>query len=242
MLALVCAGLGGVALGTPSSPSAHTSKVIWPRGDPAVVVRSILKQPAYRTQAAADESSFGKLVDLVLQWIADRLRPIMRALGRGFVGTQSVGQVLGLLLIAASLGGLIYLVSRIALALVRDRRRTSQRLGTTSLGVRRSAEEWRALATAAAARGAYGEAIVALWNASLRVLDDRALVAFDPARTAGEYRRLVGRVRTAAAAPFDELALRFTYATFSQADARRSDYESAERSFGALVPVLGPSS
>ena len=68
-------------------------------------------------------------------------------------------------------------------------------------------------------------------------LEQRELVAYDPARTPGEYRRLVRGRRSEAAPAFDELAERFTRAAFAREPALRDDFEAAQRAYAVFEPA-----
>ena len=69
-----------------------------------------------------------------------------------------------------------------------------------------------ARARAAAAAGRNHEAAALLWASALRALDERGRVRFDPARTPGEWRRLVGDPA------FDALARDAVVAMFGERD------------------------
>jgi hypothetical protein len=147
--------------------------------------------------------------------------------------------VLGVVLICAALCALAYVVFRLIVAFARPARSAAERAkDARELAAARSPAGWRALARAAAARGDYAGAIAALFAAALSALDASDLVEADPARTPGEYRRLVRRARAAAAAPFDDLADRFVRAAYAERPPARVDFEAAERALAALEPEL----
>ena len=218
-----------------------TAPLAYPHGDPDRVVRSVLAEPAYRASAAATASApRPTLYQVVWDWIVDHvLRPLFHPLASALSASHGIGTLIGLLLIVVALGLLAFVVFRIALAFVGPAV-ASGALGR-ALGAHAPAEgsaHWRGAAREAAARGAYAEAISALFRAALAELDERAIVAFDAARTPGEYRRAVRRARSAAAPPFDALAERFVRAAFAQERAERPEFDAAERALAEFEPAL----
>lgn len=218
-----------------------TSAPAYPHGDPDRVVRSVLAEPAFRSSVSATASApRPTLIEVVWDWVADHiLRPLLHPLASALSASHGVGTVVGLLLIVVSLGLLAFVVFRIALAFAGPAA-ASAALGRV-FGARAPAEDsayWRGAAREAASRGAYAEAISALFRAALAELDDRAIVAFDAARTPGEYRRAVRRARSAAALPFDALADRFVRAAFAPDTPQRSEFDAAERALDEFEPAL----
>jgi hypothetical protein len=218
-----------------------TGSPVYPHGDPDRIIRSVLADPAYRsaapTTAVAPQPS---LLELAWNWFLEHvLRPLFHPLARALAASHGAGTIVGLLLLALALGLLAFVGFRLAVAFGRP---TLEAAGSRAFGAREAATpaaDWLAAARAAAARGAYGEAISALFRAALAELDERAIVAFDAARTPGEYRRAVRRARAAAAAPFDDLAERFVRAAFADATPQRAEFDAAERAFAAFAPALG---
>jgi hypothetical protein len=199
----------------------------------------VLAQAAYRNApASGDRKPTPSLWQLAWEWFVDHIvRPILHPIGNALAHSQGVGKWVGLLLIAIALGALAFLILRLVLAFVRPRRdgRPLER-GVRSLDLGRSSAEWLALAREASARGDYERAIAALFAAALAALDERAVIALDPARTPGEYRRLVRRSRADASPAFDELADRYVRAAYAEAAPERSDFEAAERAYANFVP------
>ncbi len=218
-----------------------TGSAAFPHGDPDAVVRTILAEPAYRS--AAPTTSVApppSALQLAWQWFVDHvLARILHPIARVLAASHQAGAVIGVVLVVLALALLGYVGFRLAVAFARP-----ALAGRASAGAGRQAAaalgspQWRTLASEAAARGAYAEAIAALFRAALAALDERAIVAFDAARTPGEYRRAVRRARIAAAAPFDELAERFVRAAFADATPERAEFDAAERALTALEPVL----
>lgn len=213
----------------------------WPHGDPNVVVRSVLQEPAFRTAMATSHAMPARSpFDIALAWFVEHVvRPLFPRLAHALGATHDAGTVAGVTLVVLSIIGLAYGLVRVALAFVRQPAARPE-AGTVSLrSVRtRSAAAWRDVAAEAAAAGDFARAIAALFAAALATLDARGLIAFDAARTPGEYRRLVRRLRRDAGAPFDELCERYVRAAYAAVPAEASDFAAAARAFGALEPAL----
>lgn len=206
----------------------------WPHGDPNVIVRSILAQPAYR-EAPKASAPTESLVDRILRWIGDRLRDIFKRFGAGPAMTSS-GLVVGWLLLLAALAGLANVVYRFAVLVARGYAGRVGQSAESNLAPPSTSAALRAAAVAAAERADYARAIVLLFRAALAALDERTLVLYDAARTPREYRRIVRRTVAAASGPFDELTARFVRATFAEAPASRADYDEAAGAFDAFEP------
>ncbi len=212
------------------------SGAAWPR-DPAIVVRDVLAQPAYRTAPVTSaEKPKPSLWQEVWDWIRARFKEFFGPVARAVAGASRVGAWLGIALMIAAFLGLAFVLVRLALAFAAPEARAQRNFAGRALVQRRSSAEWREAASALAARGEYARAIAALFGAALAELDERALVPFDASRTPGEYRRLVRRVRAEAAPPFDELSAGFVRAAFSGVPAGPADFASAERAFAGFEP------
>lgn len=206
----------------------------WPHGDPNVVVRSILAQPAYR-EAPTSSAPAESLFDRVFRWIGDRLHDIFKRFGVG-PAMRNSGVVVGWLLLLAGLVGLANVIYRFAVLVAGDRAGHAARSVGIALATPSTSAALRAEAAAAAERADYARAIVLLFRAALAALDERALILYDAARTPREYRRIVRRTVAAASGPFDELTARFVRATFAEAPASRADYDAAAGAFDAFDP------
>jgi hypothetical protein len=214
--------------------------VTWTNGDPNAVIKRVLDDPAYRdARATTAEKPHESLLGVIWDWIAEHLRPLFHPIAKALGATQGASTLIGYVLIGLALVALVFAVFRLVLAFARPPIRPGGRQAESlALDADRTSPEWRALARVAAARGDYAGAIAALFGAALAELDARALVAFDAARTPGEYRRLVRRARAQASAPFDDLAERFVRALYAPERPQPSDYEAAERALAAFEPAL----
>jgi len=214
----------------------------YPHGDPDAVVHAVLADPAYGaaapTTAVKPQPS---LWEAAWQWFANHvLGPLFHPIARALAASRGAGTIVGVVLVVLALGLLAFVGFRLAVAFARpvvDAGARGAVRGAHEPAL--SVQDWLALAREAAARGAYAEAIAALFRAALGELDERAIVTFDAARTPGEYRRAVRRARAAAAGPFDELAERFVRAAFADATPQRAEFDAAERAFAAFTPALG---
>ncbi len=210
----------------------------WPHGDPDAVIRSILSDPAYAVRAAHGAAREPSLWERFLQWAQDAVRPLVERLSGLLGGSSAAGSFLGYVLIGAAFAGLVFLLVRILRAYYERAPERSPRPRALLLEEERTYDEWRAFAAECAQRGDYARAIRALFDAALAGLHECGLVPFDPARTPGEYRRLVRGARAAVAPAFDSLAERFVYASYAPVAPERADFEAAARAFSALEPEL----
>lgn len=218
--------------------------ILYPHGDPSAVVRDVLRAPVYRDATATtarppDPSLWSTL------WTSFAERVLARVfdpLAKAFAHASALGA--GRLLVALVIGVACALIVIAIVRLVVRFERASRDGGraqndATPLTTARDAAGWRRSAAAAAARGDYARAIAALFNAALAVLDECALVALDPARTPGEYRRAVRRAHADADAAnaFDDLARRFVIAAYASERSDATAYAEAERAFERFVPA-----
>jgi Domain of unknown function (DUF4129) len=157
------------------------------RGEPRVpvrdpeqvreVVREVLSRPEFRPPQRS-------LTERVLDWVLELIGRLLAALGG-----SGAGGIVGLVLLALALVGVGVLVARFSRGLT-----PSPELAAAVPGARRrSAAEWRAEAEALERAGAWREAVRSRYRALVADLAARGLVEEVPGRTAGEYRREVGR-------------------------------------------------
>jgi hypothetical protein len=216
----------------------------WAHGDPDAIVRGILASPPYRhaaTEAVVPPKD--TWADAVWHWIVEHVQAFFRAIfgpiGHSLSATQTIWKTLSIAVVIVAVIALVVVIYRLIVALA----------GTSAIGparVRgdaiafvqaRSSRAWRDAARAAAAQGDYRQAIAALFNAALAVLDERSLVAFDAARTPGEYARLVRRVRAPAAESFGDLSARFVRAAYADVAIDESEYAASERAYARFEPA-----
>lgn len=207
----------------------------WPQGDPNAVIREILAHPEYKQSTAAsvhDPSPLFALLQRIIDFFAHLLKPVFNG-----SHVEGLGMLVVVFVYVAVVGAVIYLVLALVEALagwppMRDRGGLgpAQALETTSpMALRREA-------AAAYERGESGRAIALLFRAALFALDRAAVVAFDAARTPGEYRGLVRRALPTQSPPFDDLSRRFVQASFGAAVTRPEDYDAAEAAYAEFAP------
>jgi uncharacterized protein DUF4129 len=194
-------GLGGWAWGVGQGQGGLPA----PDRDPDQVreaVREVLSRPEFRPP---DRPLAQRLFDLVLELIGRLLAAI---------GGTGAGGIIGLALLALMLVGLGILAARFSRGLTRS----PEVAAAVPLGTRRSAADWRAEAEAHERAGAWRQAVRSRYRALVADLAARGLVEEVPGRTAGEYRREVGRSLPDAAADFAGATELFEVAWYGRTD------------------------
>jgi hypothetical protein len=194
-------GLAGVAWGAGQG----RGELRVPDRDPEQVrevVREVLARPEFRP---AERS----LVERALEWV---LEVVGRLLGA--IAGSGAGGIVGLALLALALAGVGVLVARFSRGLTPS----AEVAAAVPAGRGRSAAEWRADAEAQERVGAWREAVRSRYRALVADLAARGLVEEVPGRTAGEYRRELGRAAPAAAADFAGATELFEVAWYGRAD------------------------
>jgi hypothetical protein len=150
------------------------------------VVREVLSRPEFRPpQRSLTERLFDSVLELIGRLLAA-------------LGGSGAGGIVGLILLALVLVGVGVLAARFSRGLTPSPEVAAAVPG----GRRRSAAEWRAEAEAHERAGAWREAVRSRYRALVADLAARGLVEEVPGRTAGEYRRQVGRALPEAATDF----------------------------------------
>jgi Domain of unknown function (DUF4129) len=150
------------------------------------VVHEVLSRPEFRPPPRS-------LIERVFDWVLEAIGRLLAALGG-----SGAGGIVGLILLALVLLGVGVLAARFSRGLTPSPEVAAAVPG----GRRRSAAEWRAEAEAQERTGAWREAVRSRYRALVADLDSRGLVEEVPGRTAGEYRREVGRALPEAAPDF----------------------------------------
>jgi predicted lipid-binding transport protein (Tim44 family) len=154
------------------------------------VARTVLADP--RFSHAALKPPQRTLLDLIGDWLIGVLRGLLHGIDHALGAHNGFEAALGFAVIAAALavlGWAVFLLVRSLAGRRRGRRPAVGMAGAVSSDGNSAA--LRAAAVAAARAGRYREAAALLFLAAVRTLDERGRVAYDPARTPGEYRRLV---------------------------------------------------
>ncbi|HLW37791.1 MAG TPA: DUF4129 domain-containing protein [Candidatus Eremiobacteraceae bacterium] len=208
--------------------------------EPAAQARTILAGNQYRVPgggtAPEPQPTWWQRI---LNWMGRLLYEIF---GRIFERAAAV-PLIGRVLAVALLLGLLAAIGYAAYVLVlRVRRRPGSGAGGLGETLTPTADPESAYARglAAANAGRYAEAIALLFQASLAYFHSAGTLEYDPARTAGEYRRLV-RHRIAPASPyFETLATAFTFVAYAQGEPSARDWSAAQAAFLALRPLVVP--
>jgi hypothetical protein len=150
------------------------------------VVHEVLSRPEFRPPPRS-------LTERVLDWVLEVIGRLLAALGG-----SGAGGIVGLVLLALVLVGVGVLAARFSRGLTPSPEVAAAVPG----GGWRSAAEWRAEAEAQERAGAWREAVRSRYRALVADLASRGLVEEVPGRTAGEYRRELGRALPDAATDF----------------------------------------
>jgi hypothetical protein len=217
-----------------SDPSALQSPIAQPPRDVAATAATILAQPAYReapTKAAPPPKE--TIWEKMWRWIFDKIGQAFEGISRATQRVPFLGDIFAVVLIGVAVLGLAYVGYRIADGFLVRRRPPVSDDGEL-LPVGASAEQLHQAALEAARAGSYARAVALLFHASLIVLDRTDRVAYDPSRTAGEYRRLVRRKAQPIAADFDSLARIFTTAAYADEPVDERDWMQASAAFAVV--------
>jgi Domain of unknown function (DUF4129) len=200
-----------------------------PDRDPEVVreaVREVLSRPEFRPP---DRS----LAERVFDWVLEMVGRLLAALGG-----SGAGGIVGLVLLALVLLGVIVLAARFSRGLTPSPEVAAAVPG----GARRSAAEWRAEADAHERAGAWREAVRSRYRALVADLAARGLVEEVPGRTAGEYRREVGRSLPDAAPDFAGATELFEVAWYGRGGTGSQDAAHLRALADRVLGRVGPGS
>ncbi|SMH33479.1 protein of unknown function [Rathayibacter oskolensis] len=186
-----------------------------------------LADPRYR---AAEPNWFDRVVQAVRDWFASLSLPTDGA-------TVPVAAIIGVVVLLA-----LVVVALVLAGRPRLRRRSTVTGAVLAEDDGRSADEIRALAEAAAARGAWDEALVERFRALVRSLGERTVVSLSPGTTAHGFAR-----RASAAFPGSADGLRRTADDFDRVRylglaCTAADYErirDLDRVLADATPELG---
>ncbi|MFN2460934.1 MAG: DUF4129 domain-containing protein [Candidatus Velthaea sp.] len=206
--------------------------VSWPHGDPQTVVRAILRDPRFgeRTSSTAPEPS---LLDRIVMWFGDAIARVFRAIGHLLGADNPLNVLAGTVIIVLAAAGFAYAVYRLVRGVAHRRRGRAPADVGEPPAPERSAGALRAAAADAARAGNYREAAALLFLSAVRALDESGRLPYDPARTPGEYRRLV---RDAA---FDALAGTAVVAIFAPADPGPEHFARMQGAYDRFFAAMG---
>jgi hypothetical protein len=186
------------------APSQGRGELPVPDRDPEQVrevVREVLSRPEFRPPHRS-------LTERLFDWLLELIGRLLAVLGG-----SGAGGVVGLVLLALVLVGVGVLAARFSRGLTPS----PEVAAAVPAGRRRSAAEWRAEAEAQERAGAWREAVRSRYRALVADLASRGLVEEVPGRTAGEYRREVGRTLPEAATDFAGATELFEVAWYGRA-------------------------
>lgn len=207
--------------------------------DVKATAQSVLANSAYRTAVTkAAPPPKPTIWDRILRWIVEQIGKLFEGLANLTQGVPVLGNIFAIALIGIAVLALVYVAYRLAAGFALRRRDATAYEGE-ELPARANVDTLRATALAAAREGNYARAVALLFQATLVLLDRSQRINYDPARTAGEYRRLVRRKAQFVAAEFDALARIFTAAAFAETPIDEGDWTLAMTAFATLGPPLG---
>jgi hypothetical protein len=210
--------------------------VRWLHGDPNLIVRKILEQSVYHGEITSAQPPEPTLWERLWAWIVEHGHQFFEQFVRFlslFQGSRGAETTLEFIMFGIGGAVLVWLVVRMGSLHVRRLPR-GEALGE-ALPPQRDADAWRRLSEREAEKGRYAAAVAALFMAALRLLDERGVFTFDPARTPNEYRRLIARALTAASPAFDRLASCFVRATYASGLPLPGEYETASAAYVAFA-------
>jgi hypothetical protein len=165
---------------------------LWPHGDPRDVVRAIVADPRFTLGATLRRPAQASWLDLLRDWLGGLVHRLLHGIDRALGANVSFERAIGFALLAAALALAGWGTYRLTRSYARGARvRTPPLEPVRGGGAEPDSAALRAAARAAAHAGRYREAAGLLFSSVLRALDERGRIAYDPARTPGEYRRLV---------------------------------------------------
>lgn len=210
-------------------------KVVWAHGDPREVIRAIVADGRYDLHPPGPPPQ-PSWFDVLSGWVMRGLRSLLHGLDRVLGARNPFETAIGFAVIVAAFGLLGFGIYALVRSYLRGPRVKRGRSG----GGEPLADDpatsavLRAAALAAARARRYREAAALLFSAAVRALDERGRVAYDPARTPGEYRRLV-RDPT-----FDALASDAVVALFAAAEPPGDLFERMDAAYECWLATPAP--
>jgi hypothetical protein len=209
-----------------------------PRVDAKTEARQILAGRAYnRVTSGPAPPRSPSLFERIFDWLGEQFAKLLQGISKAAAAAPFLGKLFTVIIIGLAVFALAAVGFRLAQGLSMRKRPTFD--AGELLERPASADEFLAGAQAAAARGDFAKAVSLLFGATLMLLDRSDKIPYDPARTAGEYRRLVRRAAAPIASPFDTLARVFTLAAYADAPVGPEDWQAAQTSYRSLAPALG---
>ncbi len=202
----------------------------WPHGDPRDVARAIVADPRFLRPVPV-RAARRSWIDDVRDWFVHGLRAIFARVDHVLGANNGWKTTIGFVVIGLGVALLGYGVYLLVRSLTRTpRRRAAAQPSAGSPPVRQSAALLRGQALAAGAAGRYRDAATLLFLAAVSALDELGRTPYDPARTPGEYRRLVDDPA------FDALAADAVVALFAPAEPRADLFERMNAAYERFLP------
>jgi hypothetical protein len=185
---------------------------------------------------AAEPNLVQKQATRVQSWIGEQLRRLFLPLTRTRTpavapGTPGAGPLARLLSLLGSPALLIVIALLLAAAIVvlrlRRGHKRAKRTADEDATPPRTSAEWREQADTLAAMGEYRAAVRALFLGTLMELDERRLVAFDPALTDREYLRAAQRQQSWLIEPLRPFVRLVEAIVYADAPCRAAEYDQA---------------
>jgi len=206
--------------------------------DPGITARAILSTAPYlQGPDAKPQRRAATPWQIFKAWLARRIDRIFAGLLQAVSASPRAGDLLAVALGAAAAGALTVALWRLTLRLKLGRRRLRHWDGGQVMASPPDAEALRGQSLAAAERGQYPQAIALLFQSCLLNLDRSGSVAYDQARTAGQYTAAVRSAVPARAPAFDTLARAFSTASYARRPVGRADWSEALAAYEALAAV-----
>jgi len=209
-----------------------------PRADVPATIRSILADPSYSTTEVRQKAPAKSWWQRFLDWLGKEFEKIFGGVFSAASASPLFGKVVAVLLLAATALAVAVLCYRLVLAYLAGRPRRKSETIDEAIDPAPDPAALHAAALQAAREAQYARAVALLFQASLVAFDRAGAIDFDPARTAGEYRRAVRRIRAAASQAFDRLAHAFTYAAYAERPTGEGEWREAEGAYRTLEPLV----
>lgn len=218
--------------------TAQSHAGVAPALDPSSTARAILADPEYANKETGPAPPHQKTMwERFQDWLARLIQNLFGNIFEATSNSKPLGTLLAIALIAAGIALISLVGYRLALMFWARRRPVRERQGE-EIAALPDGDSLYASSRDAARRGQYARAATLLFQASLMLLDRAASVAYDPTRTAGEYRFAVRHARASAAPPFDALARIFTLAAYATAPVSQGHWTQAQSAYLALSAAL----
>lgn len=216
---------------------ASPSGAVTPQSSPAQIAEKVLSARAYQVGGAGlAPAPHETLWEKLLAFIAKLLGRILSGIFRATASTPILGQIFAVVFVLLLIAALGYLVFRLFDAFSR-RRPSAQRDDGSPIPQSIDPDELYRCGLGAASAGRYAQAVAMIFQASLANFDRQGMVAFDPSRTPGEYRRAVRRKAAAASFDFDTIAQAFVMAAFAERAVSHQDWSAVDAAYMNLRAV-----